>query len=102
MLSLPNVKKARGTHTLAASAAASLSRPELVVAGTISGRDRDELLADVASMYYEVDLDQESIAVRLGISRSSVSRMLTEASRGSRAGPNVPCHYAVCRPGRAT
>jgi DNA-binding transcriptional regulator LsrR (DeoR family) len=42
---------------------------------------RLELLARVASLYYEEDLNQHEIAARLGYSRSYVSRMLTEARR---------------------
>ncbi len=38
-----------------------------------------ELLAQVASLYYEHELKQEEIAVRTGYSRSMVSRLLTEA-----------------------
>ena len=40
---------------------------------------RWELLAEVASLYYEGGLDQEQVATRIGVSRSSVSRMLSEA-----------------------
>lgn len=38
-----------------------------------------QLLAEVAQLYYEQSLDQADIATRKGISRSSVSRLLTEA-----------------------
>lgn len=41
--------------------------------------DRHELLAKIASLYYEANLTQAEIADRLGISRSSVSRLLSEA-----------------------
>ena len=41
--------------------------------------DRTELLAQVASLYYEDDLTQGEIARRVGTSRSTVSRMLQEA-----------------------
>lgn len=41
--------------------------------------DRHELLAKIASYYYEANLTQAEIADRLGISRSSVSRLLSEA-----------------------
>jgi len=41
--------------------------------------DRAELLAQVASLYYEDDLTQGEIARRVGTSRSTVSRMLQEA-----------------------
>lgn len=38
-----------------------------------------QLLAEVAQLYYEQGLDQADIAKRKGVSRSSVSRLLTEA-----------------------
>lgn len=38
-----------------------------------------QLLAEVAQLYYEQNLDQSEIAKRKGVSRSSVSRLLTEA-----------------------
>ena len=38
-----------------------------------------QLLAEVASLYYEQNLDQSEIATQLSVSRSSVSRLLTEA-----------------------
>ena len=41
--------------------------------------ERTELLAQVASLYYEDDLTQGEIARRVGTSRSTVSRMLQEA-----------------------
>ena len=41
--------------------------------------DRTELLAQVAHLYYEDDLNQDQIARRIGTSRSTVSRMLQEA-----------------------
>ena len=40
---------------------------------------RPELLARIASLYYEKDLDQKVIAKELGMSRSNVSRLLKEA-----------------------
>lgn len=43
------------------------------------GHDRDELLADVAEMYYVEDLTQAAISRQIGMTRSAVSRMLTEA-----------------------
>ena len=43
------------------------------------GPDRDELLADVAEMYYGEDLTQAEISRQIGMTRSAVSRMLTEA-----------------------
>lgn len=43
------------------------------------GDERDELLADVAEMYYVQDLTQAEISRQIDITRSAVSRMLTEA-----------------------
>lgn len=43
--------------------------------------DRLDLLANVAQMYYIDELDQREIAERIGLSRSNVSRLLTEARR---------------------
>lgn len=43
--------------------------------------ERNEFLAEVASLYYEAGLDQGAIARRVGVSRSSVSRLLSEARR---------------------
>ena len=43
------------------------------------GEERDDLLADVAEMYYEQDLTQAEISRAIGMTRSAVSRMLTEA-----------------------
>ncbi len=43
------------------------------------GEDRDEVLADVAEMYYDEGLTQAEIAHSLGVTASAVSRMLTEA-----------------------
>jgi DNA-binding transcriptional regulator LsrR (DeoR family) len=43
------------------------------------GHDRDELLADVAEMYYVDDLTQAEVSRAIGMTRSAVSRMLTEA-----------------------
>ena len=40
---------------------------------------RDELLAYVAEKYYQDDLKQTEIAAMIGVTRSAVSRMLTEA-----------------------
>lgn len=42
-------------------------------------RRRDDLIAEVATLYYRSRLDQEKIARRIGVSRSTVSRMLSEA-----------------------
>jgi DNA-binding transcriptional regulator LsrR (DeoR family) len=41
--------------------------------------DRDNLLADVAEMYFFEGLNQSEISKRIGVTRSMVSRMLTEA-----------------------
>ena len=43
------------------------------------GNDRDELLADIAEMYYDGDMTQSVISRVVGVTRSAVSRMLTEA-----------------------
>lgn len=43
------------------------------------GHDRDELLADVAEMYYVEDRTQADISRAIGMTRSAISRMLTEA-----------------------
>jgi deoxyribonucleoside regulator len=43
--------------------------------------DHFELLADVASMYYEERLTQQEISLRLQYSRSRISRLLTEAQK---------------------
>ncbi len=43
------------------------------------GHDRDELLADVAEMYYLQDLTQAEVSRTIGMTRSAISRMLTEA-----------------------
>jgi deoxyribonucleoside regulator len=43
--------------------------------------DHFELLADVASLYYEEGLTQQEISIRLQYSRSRISRLLTEAQR---------------------
>lgn len=40
---------------------------------------RHELLAEVAGLYYNSDLDQKEIAARVGLSRSTISRMIGEA-----------------------
>jgi DNA-binding transcriptional regulator LsrR (DeoR family) len=41
--------------------------------------ERIELLAQIASLYYEDNLTQNEVARRVGVSRSTVSRMLHEA-----------------------
>jgi deoxyribonucleoside regulator len=43
------------------------------------GEERDDLLADIAEMYYAQDLTQAEISRTIGMTRSAVSRMLTEA-----------------------
>ncbi len=45
------------------------------------GRDREAALAEIAYLYYKERLDQRQIAARLGVSRSTISRMLTAAER---------------------
>ncbi|MGF1503577.1 MAG: sugar-binding transcriptional regulator [Anaerolineae bacterium] len=42
-------------------------------------RERHHMLAEVASLYYESGLNQAEIASRLGLSRTSISRLLSEA-----------------------
>ncbi|MBN2043548.1 MAG: sugar-binding transcriptional regulator [Anaerolineales bacterium] len=41
--------------------------------------DRDNLLADVAEMYFVEGMNQSEISKQIGVTRSMVSRMLTEA-----------------------
>lgn len=43
------------------------------------GEDRDELLADIAEMYYEKGLTQAEISRSVKVTRSAISRMLEEA-----------------------
>ncbi|MBC7263513.1 MAG: sugar-binding transcriptional regulator [Chloroflexi bacterium] len=43
--------------------------------------ERARLLVRVASLYYEQGLTQKEVAQRIGLSRSNVSRLLTEAHR---------------------
>ncbi|MGQ9494195.1 MAG: sugar-binding transcriptional regulator [Anaerolineae bacterium] len=43
--------------------------------------ERERLLVQTATLYYEQGLTQEEIAQRVGLSRSNVSRLLTEARR---------------------
>lgn len=47
----------------------------------MSSENRDDLLARVASLYYEHDYSQQDIAETLNTSRSNISRMLTEAKQ---------------------
>jgi deoxyribonucleoside regulator len=44
-------------------------------------RDEIQLMVQAARMYYENDLNQEEIAVRMNLSRQKVSRLLVEARR---------------------
>ena len=46
-----------------------------------SGKERHELAVRVAWLYHERHLTQQAIADRLGISRSTISRLLAEAER---------------------
>jgi DNA-binding transcriptional regulator LsrR (DeoR family) len=43
--------------------------------------DRIELLADIAEMYYKQGKTQEEIANKVGVTRSMISRMLTDAHK---------------------
>jgi DNA-binding transcriptional regulator LsrR (DeoR family) len=43
------------------------------------GEEREELLADVAEMYYDEGRTQDEIAAAFGMTRSAISRMLSEA-----------------------
>jgi deoxyribonucleoside regulator len=45
----------------------------------VSESRREDLIAEVATLYYQERLDQEEVARRVGVSRSTVSRMLSEA-----------------------
>lgn len=47
--------------------------------GRVRSIRRDDLLAEVATLYYRDRLDQVSIARRVGVSRSTVSRLLSDA-----------------------
>lgn len=58
-------------------------------------RDRLELLAKVASLYYLDNQSQEQIAVQLGYSRSMISRLLSEA-REQRV-VEIRVHYPLDR-----
>lgn len=44
-------------------------------------KSSNEVLAEVASLYYESGHSQEEIAQRMGVSRSSISRLLNDARR---------------------
>lgn len=58
-----------------------------------------QLLAEVAQLYYEQSLDQADIAARKGVSRSSVSRLLTEAHELGviEFRINFPIHRVMCQ-----
>ena len=56
---------------------------------------RDDLLVTVASLYYEHSQNQQQIAERLDVSRSSVSRMIKEAR--DRAMENMSCSLLLNR-----
>jgi DNA-binding transcriptional regulator LsrR (DeoR family) len=59
------------------------------------GNERDELLADVAEMYYVEELTQAEISQAIDMTRSAVSRMLTEARKKRIVEINVrrPLHF---------
>jgi len=59
------------------------------------GDKRDELLADVAEMYYIDELTQAEISRTIDMTRSAVSRMLTEARKKRIVEINVrrPLHF---------
>lgn len=57
--------------------------------------ERAELLARVASLYYEDDLTQQEISQRLGYSRSLISRLLTEARREGIV--DIQVHHPLAR-----
>ena len=59
------------------------------------GDERNELLADVAEMYYVDDLTQAEISRAIDMTRSAVSRMLTEARKKRIVEINVrrPLHF---------
>ncbi len=44
-------------------------------------QNRQELIARVASLYYDKDKNQQEIADEIGLTRSAISRLLTEAHR---------------------
>ena len=57
--------------------------------------DRLELLASIASMYYEENLSQADIAARTGYSRSMISRLLNEAR--TEGVVEIRIRYPLCR-----
>jgi len=60
--------------------------------------DRDNLLADVAEMYFIEGLNQASISKRIGVTRSMVSRMLTEARQKGIVRIHVERHFEYIQP----
>jgi deoxyribonucleoside regulator len=44
-----------------------------------TSREREKLLAEVADMYYVLEMNQAEIAKKVGVTRSMISRMLSEA-----------------------
>ena len=54
---------------------------EYLMPETRNPNDRNELLADVAEMYFVKNMHQAQIAKRIGVTRSMVSRMISEAQR---------------------
>ena len=67
------------SHSRAASARTPPRRWQQVNELREPGGDRDDQLVTVASLYYELNQNQQQIAERMEISRSSVSRMIKEA-----------------------
>ncbi len=59
----------------------------------VNYKERDELLAYVAEKYYLDDLKQTEIADKIGVTRSAVSRMLTEAREKGIA--EILVHYPI-------
>ncbi len=57
--------------------------------------ERYELLAEVASLYYEEGLTQQEISVRLQYSRSRISRLLTEAQKEGVV--EIHVHHPIAR-----
>src|SRR5512135_1428535 len=57
--------------------------------------ERYELLAEVASLYYEEGLTQQEISMRLQYSRSRISRLLTEAQKEGVV--EIHVHHPIAR-----
>jgi DNA-binding transcriptional regulator LsrR (DeoR family) len=57
--------------------------------------NREELLADVAEMYYQEGQTQAEISTKIGMTRSAISRMLTEARQKGIVEIHIhrPLHY---------